>query len=741
MKKAISISICTLILSLLAVRIVQISNDDIIKFGNLEKSYAVTFSIPDNNTICDPDTLFAILSRTAQDSKSNIIRTSITDGKNRKSYVFNKYVLLADTDSNYCREFGINTGRFLTEKETLERDSRAFLSTEKIKDDSQTGQIDAHMLGTTVNVYPYGRIFDALKADGLYYVELADGESVDDFLKILQSNIEKESGVRVDTADLEGSVSNVGVPTRNLTTYILAFVIFLILFILLVFYYLLRGKRTTAIMRLMGVGTNTIMKKTFSTFAVFYPAVLIAAALILMIFNTNAAYLAKLMIPAIIMYPVVMLFFVAAYFIVNSHNNYLLALKGHSFARGILAVQYIAEFIILAIILYAGSSVWNYTSDLQTSMKEYSGWAEADDYGVFYPLHVGDEQTMSEELQRDVAFGTELYSSLNEKGMIFADARSFENHDDPAPIDATSDKYVSRSEPYMKNFVVNPNYLKKFPVYDTEGKPIVISEDETSMVLIVPETYRNEENEIKAFYKKYQTSYRKVDEDDYGLTPDLPEQQVVKIIWASSGQKVFTFDPQINGSGIIDMPVITVITAHNSYVSQRQGILGNGNTDPCKILLDENSENTYKKLLPELTKLGIEDNLKAIISINEKAQEEQALSKSNLRLSFITMLLFLILAVFLIYQSSALEFAENKVRYTILTVFGISWMHTYKGYLMFKTGALAVLCAAFGFIDKYSSRLFSAVSFLFLIAVQYLIIYLCTDRLQRKNIVSVLKGE
>lgn len=123
MKKAISISICTLILSLLAVRIVQISNDDIIKFGNLEKSYAVTFSIPDNNTICDPDTLFAILSRTAQDSKSNIIRTSITDGKNRKSYVFNKYVLLADTDSNYCREFGINTGRFLTEKETLERDS------------------------------------------------------------------------------------------------------------------------------------------------------------------------------------------------------------------------------------------------------------------------------------------------------------------------------------------------------------------------------------------------------------------------------------------------------------------------------------------------------------------------------------------------------------------------------------------------------------------------------------------
>ena len=110
MKKAISISICTLILSLLAVRIVQISNDDIIKFGNLEKSYAVTFSIPDNNTICDPDTLFAILSRTAQDSKSNIIRTSKTDGKNRKSYVFNKY-----GDREIFRDFNlaVNSGEML----------------------------------------------------------------------------------------------------------------------------------------------------------------------------------------------------------------------------------------------------------------------------------------------------------------------------------------------------------------------------------------------------------------------------------------------------------------------------------------------------------------------------------------------------------------------------------------------------------------------------------------------------
>lgn len=62
----------------------------------------------------------------------------------------------------------------------------------------------------------------------------------------------------------------------------------------------------------------------------------------------------------------------------------------------------------------------------------------------------------------EVVFGTELYSFLNSKGMIFANASDFEKHED------FSDAYNSQSEPYMKSFLVNPNYLKKYPVYDTE---------------------------------------------------------------------------------------------------------------------------------------------------------------------------------------------------------------------------------------------------------------------------------
>lgn len=75
---------------------------------------------------------------------------------------------------------------------------------------------------------------------------------------------------------------------------------------------------------------------------------------------------------------------------------------------------------------------------------------------------------------------------------------------------------------------------------------MTVNENETAVVLIVPEFYRNEKEKIVNFYKNSQINHREVDVDSYGLDLKLPKQQEVKIIWADSSQKVFTFDPEIN---------------------------------------------------------------------------------------------------------------------------------------------------------------------------------------------------
>lgn len=741
MKKAIAASLCALILSMIFVRAVQISNDSIKKYGNLENPHMVTFSIPDNDMVCEPDALFSALSETSEKTESNIVRVSITEGAERNTYVFNKYVLLSHPDSDYCKAFDIEAGRFLSAEETFDRDSEAFVSSEKTKESGQVGVIGAHMLGTEVNVYPYGRVFNSLKADGLYYAELKDGVSLEDFLAVLQSNIEENSGVHLEISELEGGTSNIGIPARDATAYVLVFLIILLLFILLVFYYLLKHKRNAAIMRLMGIGTKTILWRTCGIFVFVYPAEMLAAVFVIGIIAKDIRYLAEISVPAWLLYPVVLLFFAGAFMIVNGKGNYVQALKGRSFTRGILVIQMTAEFITLAVILYAGSSVWNYSAELRNSLREYGGWSAADDYGVFYPLYHGDEQTDEEELQRKVVFGTDLYQYLNERGAVFADARAFEDPSELAGSAVYEAQMSKVSHGYQKSFAINPNYLKKFPVYDTQGSQITVNEDETSLVLIVPESYRDDEDEIRSYYCEYQADNRENDEEYYGLSPSIPEQQDIKIIWAESGQQVFTFDPDINDTGMIEIPVLEVITDNNSYVTQRQGILGGGNRDPLKIRLDQDSACTYAEILPELENLGLDDNLKALVSVNEKAAAERAITRSNLRLSIGTMLIFLVIAVFLIYQSTVLVFDENKIKYTVKAVFGIRWRHIYKNYLTLKTAAMALLCAGLGFIDSYSDKQYLMLACVFLIVVQFLIIYGCTDRLQKRSTVAVLKGE
>lgn len=129
---------------------------------------------------------------------------------------------------------------------------------------------------------------------------------------------------------------------------------------------------------------------------------------------------------------------------------------------------------------------------------------------------------------------------------------------------------------------MNPNYLDAFPVLDASGAPVHVSRDESALILLVPDTMRDAEAEVRDWYENDQMSCRENDAQVYGVLPDIPEKQEVRIIWAAPGQKVFTFDPDVNDTGMIDMPVMEVLTERNSYITQRQ-ILGTGSDVHCTL--------------------------------------------------------------------------------------------------------------------------------------------------------------
>ena len=146
-------------------------------------------------------------------------------------------------------------------------------------------------------------------------------------------------------------------------------------------------------------------------------------------------------------------------------------------------------------------------------------------------------------------------------------------------------------------------------------------------------------------------------------------------------------------------------------------------------------------MLPVLEELGLADNFKALVSVNERAEAQLAVTRDGLRLALISMAVFLAMAFYLIYQTTALVFDRNKRRYLVEAVFGVSWQRMYRTYLIPETMIPAVLCLLIALFDRYSDRLFLLVVCVLLAAGQGVFIFGCTVRLQKKNMASVLKGE
>ena len=137
---------CALCVIAIGIGALRISNTEILRYGDLEKSDCSTFMIPDEDAIDDPDSLFKVLTAVAEETGSNIIRTSLLDGKRSGTYELRKYVLIANADSQYMQNFRVKSGRLLTAAETEDRSSDSFLSTELTRDKKQVGELVAFLL-------------------------------------------------------------------------------------------------------------------------------------------------------------------------------------------------------------------------------------------------------------------------------------------------------------------------------------------------------------------------------------------------------------------------------------------------------------------------------------------------------------------------------------------------------------------------------------------------------------------
>ena len=132
--------------------------------------------------------------------------------------------------------------------------------------------------------------------------------------------------------------------------------------------------------------------------------------------------------------------------------------------------------------------------------------------------------------------------------------------------------FITRDELKDKDFVITVNeaYLSKHPIYDTGGKPVALPENKTENYLLVPEKYRSQEQEFKAYYEENNTFLRYYIDDLKAMGIEAAHEQKhdiipTNIIYISNGQSYQVYNMEPNGiyhSTLTDPLVSEIGRAH-----------------------------------------------------------------------------------------------------------------------------------------------------------------------------------
>lgn len=687
MKKILS----SLLLFLFAVSFLlafdQAYRDELDQLEKAGEEISKPFTIPNYANFASPDEMYPILLEAALETKVNLFRTHIDYSEDDEVRI-HKYVLLTD-NTRLFDSFRLKSGRFLTAEDTQQGNS--FLSTAESGDKDQVGRIKSFGTHTLFEMKPLRFAYKHLPVEGRYFVEASEAqyqEFVERIINKIMAAKLVDQGTLLTPEDFKGQSNNSGEMEieDDFFAYI-RYVIFIITIFMLMYYMFNESKRI-GVLKMHGLSNVRLWYVVVGRWitVVFALAAVISILASLVIKDTTGQFMGSVFLSQLTSYVIVTLISLIAY-IFLSRIKIVDVIKNRKETNGIFALNTLFKtgcslFLILVIL-----SIWSQYHELRIKQENLKSWERSKDYGVFYPVMVGNDLEDIEKgaHKMTVTQVTALYPLLNRMGAVFIDAGDYEQ---------TALRLNSGFDG-IRTISVNPNYLREFPVYNAQNHPVMISEDTSDLILLVPAKYRSNEKDILDYIKKSRKSRAEGDENLFHVEiPDRVRNQPLKIIWIANGQKIFSFNPEVfrmENNMIVD-PIIQVVTEKNSLVADKANMMsGGGGSDPLKVkLINRDTEQTLQALEPELKRLKLDDNLPSLITVEQYVLGQiYELQKQRNQLLFISLGLAAGLLV-LVVQNLSIFFSKYQQRIIVRRLFGTGFFRTYKEYLWLLTATWVI---------------------------------------------------
>ncbi|MEG2892874.1 MAG: DUF1430 domain-containing protein [Clostridium sp.] len=583
-----------------------------------------------------------------------------------------------------------------------------FLSTKDTGDPNQIGQI-ASFDGVEMEVHTLRTMLDkGYILDGPCIISAPERSLIDSFLNVFK--------VGLDIGIIEESKpSDIGeIPSVKYYQIAALYVVFL----LVMLYDILKSYKKIAVKKMLGYSTMDIWKKTIGLILIIQITTIGISSIIMSLIlfdDINILYI-NFMKDLVIKYSylVGVTFIVASLpFIYVQSIKVVSIVKNSKQTKGLIIFNNLVKvFLCVAVIFLINQQIDNYQNIKKAFDGSYKRWTSVNTYKV---LSLNRSDNDGNEFLNN---SSEIYKQFNKKGAIFAD---FTNYTELS-------KQFNKDVPMEHTFsLVNPNYLKENPSYDTKGKRVSVSENNKNWVLLVPDKYKKNEKSIRDYYDIYMRSFG----------PSYKAK--LEIIWTKSNQKYFSYNFSVNANdgNYVKDPILFVGTESGGFPlwsAQVFNVAGN----PLKVKV--NTGGDYKsEILSVLSKYGYDSYG---VQINY-ADEQVATSTKNYKDMFkwiVTGILFCIVIIaILIIQNIYNFFEEYKVKWALRQLHGYGIVEKYIEYF-------AIICVSWGVVIAISLGImlwsYKVVLTIALIGfiVEVLISVIILTIHQNRNIVKLIKG-
>ncbi|MGG1610696.1 bacteriocin-associated integral membrane family protein [Bacillus wiedmannii] len=711
----------------------QTDHKEFEKMEKVEQRIGKEFVIPDVLGFANPSEIYPILLEAAKESHTNIFRTNVAYHEDEHAEIL-KYVLLT-TETIYFKQFQLSGGDVLKPKDTFQ--GNAFLSTVHTKDTKQKGVIKDFGDNHVITIKPLQTSYEHLPMAGRYVVEGVDDKSYDAFLKLFSKKLNQHFKPKqyIVADDFKRNLSNneeaLDSPINSLS-YI-QYMVFIVLLCFLIYYVFNEAKRI-GVIKMHGVSNLRlwfiVIGRTIASMFVLSIGISVLATAFVK--NVTSGFIYTIMFDQCKTYLIITILSLVSYFYISKIKvNQMI--KNRKDTKGIFVFNTLLKVTCSIIFVLLGTSILEQYITVKEKQVNLKNWEKNKDYGVFYPLSVGNDEEQQGMHKTASSINGDLYPILNKMGAVLIDSKEYEEIE------------LSRNKDYkgIWSVTVNNNYLREFPLYDIHNQRVKVSEDTENWILLVPEKYQNREKEILRFFEERRKPAIEYEEKRmHREVPNHLRNRKIDIIWIKNNQEIFSFNPDVykSDNNKIRDEIIEVMTEKNSFVGERDLILGGGANDPLKIkLIKRDAGLTYKTLEPELKRLGLDDNLRYLVTVDQYISKDIYNLQKTMKILLTVTSGLIVGILFLVAQNIIVYFNKNQQKIVVHRLFGVDFFRTYKGYMLqFVLMWIVQLSICFIVKKEFDLKLLTVVAMLILIEFTASIIALIT--MERRNKKTVIKG-